>query len=108
MSQANSKYPEQSTAREALDKWVIKQKSLSDAAAELMCTYRELSSYRHGHRWIPDRIVEFLGLDPRSIRRARAKRPNKATAKHMLEKQIVKAALDLFHVVSEYRREVAQ
>jgi hypothetical protein len=63
-----SKYPALTEFRVALKEWCRDRKSLQEAAADLCCTYRELSNYRHGHRWPPDRLVLMFGFKPEELR----------------------------------------
>lgn len=63
-----SRYPALNDFRIAMKEWCRDKPSLVEAARELGCTYRELSNYRHGQRWPPDRIVKFFGFNPEELR----------------------------------------
>jgi hypothetical protein len=64
-----ARYWEQAEVRKTLNDYALASDSLQAAADKLGCTYRELSNYRHGIRWIPDNIVKKLGFDSKSYRR---------------------------------------
>jgi hypothetical protein len=68
ISMKSSKYPEQADVRLALNDFTFSHKTQYAAAKVLGCTFRELSNWRHGVRWIPDHIVKRFGFNPEVFR----------------------------------------
>jgi hypothetical protein len=100
ISMEEHRYPQQLKVTHALSEWALQQKSLEDAAKKLGCSYRMLSNYRHGQRWIPDDIVERMGFDPNKCRRELAAARNQQKTVYRMRasrrSRIVNAAVDFY------------